>query len=307
MIDRRMLIVGGGLALGASRSWAAPSPSPVPLWPAMPPGGGGPRGPLAINGAGAVANVAVPTIERFAPVRANGGSVLIAAGGGYKREEIAKEAHPAAHWLAARGYTAWVLTYRLPIEGWSAGPLAQLQDAQRAIRLVRAEATRARLDSDRVAVLGFSAGAHLMGLAATRSAFASYAARDDVDRLSARPKAAALIYPVITLEPPLDHTSTKRSLVGDHPTASASAEWSVETHVRGGCPPVFLVQADDDPVSDPRNSAIMADACRRAGVPVERHRLSSGGHGFSMGRPETPSAAWPRWFEDWLIRTGMRG
>jgi acetyl esterase/lipase len=117
-----------------------------------------------------------------------------------------------------------------------------------------------------------------------------------------RPSAAALIYPVITLEPPYDHTSTRRSLVGTHPDPASSAEWSVETHVRAGDPPMFLVQADDDPISNPANSRIMAEACRRAGVPAELHTLASGGHGFGMGRPGTPTMAWPGWFETWLRR-----
>ena len=226
--------------------------------------------------------------------------MLIAAGGGYKRIELEKEAYPAARWLTARGITAFVLTYRLSREGWNDGPLAPLQDAQRALRIMRAEAERRRLDPTRVGALGFSAGGHLIGLAATRSAFASYEPIDAIDRQSARPELAALIYPVITLKPPYDHTSARRSLVGNHPDAEASAEWSVETHVRSGCPPVFLVQAEDDPISNPANTLIMADACRKAGIPVELHRLPSGGHGFGMGKPGTPSADWPGWWEQWL-------
>lgn len=226
--------------------------------------------------------------------------MLIAAGGGYKRIELEKEAYPAARWLTARGITAFVLTYRLPREGWNDGPLAPLQDAQRALRVIRAEAERRRLDPTRVGALGFSAGGHLIGLAATRSAFASYEPIDAIDRQSARPELAALIYPVITLKPPYDHTSARRSLVGSHPDAEASAEWSVETHVRSGCPPAFLVQAEDDPISNPANTLIMADACRKAGIPVELHRLPSGGHGFGMGKPGTPSADWPGWWEQWL-------
>lgn len=297
-MDRRSFLIGTMVAAISTR--AAASNSIIPLWPGPPPGGGGPSGSLQTSDRGAVSNIVMPSLEIFAPGQANGASVLIAAGGGYKRIELEKEAYPAARWLMARGITAFVLTYRLPREGWNNGPLAPLQDAQRALRLMRSQASSRHLDPTRIGVLGFSAGGHLLGLAATRSAFASYQQVDIADNQSARPDLAALIYPVITLKPPYDHTSARRSLVGAHPDAQASAEWSVETHVRSGCPPVFLVQAEDDPISNPANTLIMADACGRAGIPAELHRLPSGGHGFGMGKPATPSAEWPGWWETWL-------
>jgi len=228
---------------------------------------------------------------------------MIAAGGGYRRIENGNEALPAARWLNARGITAFVLSYRLPGEGWGAGPLAPLQDAQRALRLIRAGAGRFAVDADRIGVLGFSAGGHLLGLAATRSAFLSYERVDAIDQISARPDFAALIYPVITLKPPLDQTSTRRQMVGAHPDAAQSAEWSVEDHVKANCPPVFLAQAKDDPVSDPQNTLIMQAACEQAGIPVDLIQLDDGGHGFGMGRPGTASVKWPEEFEAWLSKT----
>lgn len=300
-MDRRSFLITATFAMLSAKARAASSPNAIiQLWPGQPPGGGGPSGALVASDKGAVTNISVPSLEVFAPEKPNGSSMLIAAGGGYKRIELGKEAYPAARWLSARGITAFVLTYRLPREGWNDGPLAPLQDAQRALRRIRAEAELRHLDPSRVGVLGFSAGGHLMGLAATRSAFASYHAVDAIDDQSARPNLASLIYPVITLKPPYDHTSARRSMIGSHPDAEASAEWSVETHVRSGCPPVFLVQAEDDPISDPANTLIMADACRKAGIPVDLHRLSSGGHGFGMGKPGTPSTDWPGWWEQWL-------
>lgn len=301
---RALLAAGAALAAAAPRASAAETQ--VPLWPDRPPGAGGPDGPPDIDSHGAVSAVSRPSLTLVAPARPSGIAMLVAAGGGYKRIENEREALPAARWLADRGITAFVLTYRLPAEGWADGPLAPLQDAQRALRLIRAGVAGVPA-ATRLGVLGFSAGGHLMGLAATRSAFASYPPVDAADRLSARPDAAALIYPVITLEPPFDHTSTRRSLVGAHPDPSARAEWSVQTHVAARCPPVFLVQAADDPISDPDNSRIMAEACRRGGIPVELHILPSGGHGFAMGRPGTPSAAWPDWYAAWLGHEGFTG
>lgn len=303
MISRRSVL--------AAAAWAAvpasggPAVAALPLWPGPPPGGGGPSGPERTSAKGAVSDIAVPGLRVVAPARPNGAAMLVAAGGGYERIEMGTEAEPAAQWLAARGVTAFVLAYRLPGEGWAAGAMAPLQDAQRALRVIRANAGRFGVDGRRVGVLGFSAGGHLMGLAAARAGFASYPAVDGADGLSARPDLAALAYPVITLMPPYTHTATRKVLVGSHPDAAADATWSVETHVTAACPPVFLVQAEDDPVSDPANTRIMAAACQRAGVKVEMHRLPSGGHGFGMGVAGAPSGEWPDWLEAWLRRGGF--
>jgi len=239
-------------------------------------------------------------MEVWSPARTNGTAVLVAGGGGYRSIALGTESWPAARWLNEQGITAFVLSYRLPGEGWTDGPLAPLQDAQRALRLIRARAGQFGVDGTRVGVLGFSAGGHLMGLSTTRSAFRSYEPIDEIDGLSARPAFAALIYPIITLRAPYDDTITRRMLIGDRPSSSNVTLWSVETHVEANCPPVFLVQAKDDPISDPANTLIMEQACERAEVPVELHQLAAGGHGFGMGRAGTPTAAWPGYFAKWL-------
>lgn len=285
----------------------AQPPARLPLWPGQPPGGGSLSGPLERTAKGAVSHVAEPFLEVFAPATPNGSAAVIAAGGGYKRIQMESEAYPAARWLAARGITAFVLTYRLPGEGWAAGALAPLQDAQRAIRLVRARAHAYGVDPARVFALGFSAGGHLMGMAAARAGFAAYPAVDEADRLPASVAAAALIYPVVTLRPPYDHTSTRRVLVGEHPSPKDSADWSVETWIDAHMPPIFAVQAEDDPIADPANIAILVRAAKAAGIAYEAHTLPSGGHGFGMGKPGTPSAEWPSWFEPWLRQRGLLG
>lgn len=305
MTDRRTFIGMAGAALlspllHAGATAMAPG-SLLPLW-TQPPGGGGPTGPIHVDAGETITNIAMPSIEPVLPARPNGRAVLVAGGGGYTRISLGNESRPAAHWLAARGITAFILRYRLPGEGWTVGPLAPLQDAQRAMRLIRANAARFGIDPAKVGALGFSAGGHLMGLAATRAAFASYRPVDAADTQPARPDAAALIYPVITLEPPYDDTSSRRVLVGKDPSRALSAEWSVQTHVHAGCPPVFLVHAIDDPIARPANDAIMVAACRRAGVPVASHALPSGGHGFGMGKPGSPTSEWPAWYGAWLAR-----
>lgn len=305
MPDRRTLLATLAAAALASPARALGAPDRIPLWPGMPPGGGGPSGAMARDPSGAASNVVTPVLEVFAPEKPTGVAVLVAGGGGYARIGLVKEAYPAAYWLAAQGITAFVLTYRLPREGWTDGPLAPLQDAQRALRLIRAAADRYRIDRDRIGVMGFSAGGHLCGMSAARSGFQSYAPVDANDEETAKPCFASLIYPVVSLEPPYDRTTTRRSLVGDEPRPADSAAWSLHTHVRAGCPPIFLVQADDDRVISPEQSRILDEACRTTKVPVEYHRFATGGHGFGIGQSETPVALWPRLCRLWLSSIGV--
>jgi len=154
-----------------------------------------------------------------------------------------------------------------------------------------------------VSVLGFSAGGHLVGMAATRPDFAAYPAGDKLDKLPATADRAALIYPIITLEKPYTHTSTHKVLVGRDATAAENAAWSVQQFVTPQSPPFFLTQAVDDPISNPQNTLIMAAACQRQHVPVEMYRYPTGGHGFGMGRAGTQTVEWPGHYETWLTQT----
>lgn len=300
MPDRRSLFLGLAAALSVAPARAVGAPERIALWPSTPPGGGGPTGPLRRDDSGAVSNIATPILEAFLPDKPTGVAVLVAGGGGYARIGLVKEAYPAAYWLAAQGITAFVLTYRLPREGWNDGPIVALQDAQRGLRLIRAQADRFRIDPARLGIMGFSAGGHLAGMTASRSAFQSYAPVDAADEGSARPDFASLIYPVVSVEAPNDRTTTRRSLVGEAPSQADSAAWSLQTYVRTGCPPIFLVQTDDDPVIGPEHSRILDSACKAAQVPVEYHRFAVGGHGFGIGQSDTPVALWPRLCRLWL-------
>ncbi len=288
-LARKALVPG---AIAAEKT-SAGHRADIALWQGVPPGGGGPAGSELLSATGGVSNVISPSLRVFRPKNSSGRAVLIAAGGGYKRIEMGKEAWPAARWLTRLGYTAYVLTYRLPAEGWNDGSLVALQDAQRALRIVRSR-------EKYVSVLGFSAGGHLMGMAVTRADFRSYPEQDSLDRIQAYADRAALIYPVITLERPYTHTSTHKVLVGPHAGEKENAEWSVQNFVTSQTPPMFLVQAEDDPISDPRNTLIMAAACKHKHVPMEMYRYSSGGHGFGMGRAGTPTLNWPAHYRTWL-------
>lgn len=294
MNRRHFLLFSAAVLLAANRASARdPQQETLWLWPGDAPGGGGPQGASRLSARGALSHIARPQLSVWQPAAPRGHGVLVAAGGGYRRIEMAKEAWPAARWLTARGYTAYVLSYRLPGEGWAAGGLAPLQDAQRALRLIRQR-------EQKVSLLGFSAGGHLLGMTACRADFASYPPVDARDALPARADGAALIYPIISLEPPYSHTATHRVLAGPHASPAVDRAWSVQTYVNRRTPPCFLTQAQDDPVSDPHNTLIMADACRQHQVAVSLYRYASGGHGFGMGRPGTPTVAWPERYARWL-------
>ncbi|KQN53752.1 MULTISPECIES: alpha/beta hydrolase [unclassified Erwinia] len=294
MISRRRLLMGSGaflLAMSTDNLFARQDF--FPLWPDEPPGGGGPSGALRISSNGSWSNIVSPGIQRFLPEQPNGKAVLIAAGGGYRWIGMGREGWPVARWLNSKGYTAYVLSYRLPGEHWQDGNRVALQDAQRAIRLVRSM-------ENSVHLLGFSAGGHLLGMAAARPDFATYAPQDSIDEIVPKADSVGLIYPVITLEPPYTHTNTHLMMVGNHPTAAEEASWSVQNYVTRAYPPLFIAQAEDDPTSDPENSVIMTETCRRVGVPVQQIQLSRGGHGFGLGKAGTPAAIWDEAYAVWL-------
>lgn len=277
------------------------TPEHMLLWPDAPPGGGGPKGENKSTPWGAVSQVSVPELDVFLPAKPNGGAALIIPGGGYRSISVQGEGYSVAKWLNGRGYAAFVLTYRLPGEGWADGPEVALEDAQRALRLIREKAAVYGIDKSRVGVVGFSAGGHLAGLLATRFAEPTYEPVDNADKFSVRPDWAALIYPVISLEPPFTKTSTHRQMVGSG-TRALEAQWSVQTGVTSRMPPVLLVHANDDPIALVGHSEIMEAACKNAKVPVDFVRLPTGGHGFAMGRAGTASMTWSKSFDQWLKR-----
>lgn len=309
-----LAVAGGGQAL-ADREPLKPPPAlgPLPaswaraeaiaLWP-----GAAPNGPFKAQPVpadfppGFFRNVAQPSLHVFRPAKSNGKAVLIAPGGAYSFVVGTHEGVAVAEALAARGYTAFVLIYRLPGEGWTDFWNVPLQDAQRALRLVRANAKRFGFEPGRVAALGFSAGGHLIASLATEHAETLYAPRDAADALSARPAAVGLIYPVITLALPYANPQTRLSLLGPAPTEDLVARRSPQRHVSAETPPCFLAHALDDTAVPPENSLMMLDALRKAGVRAEAHFLEEGGHGFGLGSPNAPDGRWLDLFDLWLRR-----
>lgn len=306
MILRGILITAAIFALTGSmveaRETLDTGPELINIWPGEAPGGGGPVGDNKSTAWGAVSRVSTPQLSVFRSARPNGGAVLVVPGGGYRSISVMGEGYSSAKWLSDRGYTVFILTYRLPGEGWNDGAKVALEDAQRALRLIRARADAFGIDRRRVGILGFSAGGHLAGLAATRFPDKTYDGVDSADQLSDRPDWAALVYPVISLEPPFDRTSTHRQMVGRGNDSALEAEWSVQSEVTNRMPPIFLAHAEDDPIASIHHSELMAAACKAAKVPVEFLRLPTGGHGFAMGRANTASMDWSKAFDQWLKR-----
>jgi len=248
-----------------------------------------------------------PILTVLRPARPNGASLLLIPGGGYKWAVVDKEGLDCARVFAEAGVTCFVLRYRLPGDGWAAGPDAPLQDAQRALRLVRAQAPVNGLDPARVAVLGASAGGHLAGLLTARPD-AAYGAVDAADVLSHRPDLSLLLYPVATMAGPHAHAGSRRELLGETPTAAALDRYSLERLDWRGRPPTFLVHAMDDEAVPVENSLQLLAALKAAHVPAEAHLFQEGGHGFGIrliaGRP---ASVWPQLALAWAARHGFTG
>jgi len=252
-----------------------------------------------------IRGVPFPEVHVYRPARPDGSSLLVLPGGGYEFISIQNEGLDPAERFNAERTTVFVLTYRLPVEGWSNRSLAALQDAQRAMRLIRSRAADFRIDPERLGVLGFSAGGHLAADLAVSHSDLTYKAVDGADQLSARPAFVGLVYSVISLDTKISEGSSSPNLLGPNPSPQLVAARSPATHVTAQTPPSFVVAAFDDGLVHIENSLIWIDACRRAKVPVEAHLLAEGGHGFGLHLPrENPGSRWPDLFALWMRRHG---
>lgn len=243
-----------------------------------------------------------PRLFVFRPRRPNGSALLVIPGGAYVIVATDIEGCDIAHRWTTQGVTVFVLNYRLPGDGWTAGPDAPLQDAQRALRLIRHNAARLGIDAERVGVMGFSAGGHLAGSLATRFAARVYEPVDVADRLSCRPDLACLVYPVVTMRTPPD-TYWRRQLLGASADDALAARYSLEVDPPRDTPPTLLLHAADDPLVAPGNSIDFFTALRRVGVGAELHVFEEGGHGFGLRlEPGKPASGWPALLDKFAAR-----
>lgn len=249
--------------------------------------------------------VTAPYLAVYAPRRPNGRALLVLPGGGYQRIVLDKEGSALVPAFVERaGDTLFVLRYRLPGDGHAEGADAPLADAQRAMRLIRAQAARWRIDPDRVGVMGFSAGGHLAASLATRYRERIGAPVDAADVLEVRPDFVLLAYPVVSMREGLAHAGSRQRLLGAAPSTEAQARHSPDLHVDAGVPPVFLLHAQDDDVVPVGNSLALHAALLEAGVPSELHVFAHGGHGFGVRGATGPLAIWPTLAHDWMRSLG---
>jgi len=254
----------------------------------------------------------VPSISVWLPRPevATGSAVVVCPGGGYGMLAVEHEGKQVAEWLNGLGIAAFVLKYRL-------GPRyhhpAMLDDAGRAIKLVRANAAKWKVDPGRVAIMGFSAGGHLASTAGTHFSAGKPDADDPVERMSSRPDRIILVYPVIALATPFGHAGSLRNLLGENPSQELIESLSNERQVTKDTPPTFLAHTNADAGVPAENSLLFALALRKAGVPVELHLFERGQHGLGLGTgepkyrvpPEPSFQAWPKLCETWLKGQGF--
>jgi acetyl esterase/lipase len=268
----------------------ASTEAPIVLWPTGAPGAVG-REPADI-----------PTLTPFLPPKekATGAAIIVCPGGGYSHLSD-REGPPVAEWLNTLGVTAFVLKYRI-------GPRyhhpAPLQDAARAIRMVRARAAQWAIDPARIGILGFSAGGHLASTVGTHFEAGNAGAADPVERVSSRPDLMVLVYPVITMRE-LTHSGSKKMLLGDAPTAELAALLSNDEQVTKETPPTFLVHTMTDATVPVENSIKFVSALRKAGVPFEFHLYERGPHGFALADKDPILATWTGRCADWLRLHGF--
>jgi acetyl esterase/lipase len=235
------------------------------------------------------------TVHR--PAKPNGTAIVICPGGGYGGLVTGAEGHGIATWLKRHGITGVVLEYRLP------GGRAQvpLLDAQRSVRIVRANAKTWRLDPERIGIMGFSAGGHLASTAGTHFDAGEPDAADPVQRVSCRPDFMILVYPVITMGEK-GHQGSRNNLLGKKPEAKLVDLYSNEKQVTAKTPPTFLAHAKDDRAVPPENSRLFYEALRAHKVPADYLELPSGGHGLDGYK----GPMWDTWQErslSWLVET----
>ncbi len=284
-----------GFADEANKS-AGDGPKPIALWPDVAPGDQGKLGeehdttkhdPKAAHGTEVIriGNVSKPTITVFRPAadKSNGAAVIVCPGGGYSILAYDLEGTEICDWLNSIGVTGVLLKYRVPGRGEQRHS-ASLQDAQRAIGLVRSGAKQWGVDPHRIGILGFSAGGHLAAVASNTFAERTYPTVDDADKESCRPDFTVLVYPAY--------------LTVDNDVTRLAPELKVTAQT----PPAFVVMTEDDRMENALGYSL---AMKKAKAPVEVHIFPDGGHGYGL-RPSSHAVShWPELAATWMKQRGL--
>ncbi|MBY0458939.1 MAG: alpha/beta hydrolase [Gemmataceae bacterium] len=288
-----MLRVCLSLSLFLALALAARGAEPIKLWPGKPPGETKDIGdekllePKNATDVKRLTNVGAPTITVYAPPKdkANGTAVVVAPGGGYSILAIEHEGTQVCEWLNSLGVTAFLLKYRVPKrDAQTPDNLAMVQDAQRAITLVRSKSKEFGVNPDRVGMLGFSAGGHLTACTALFKK-RMYDGIDAADKdFGHQPNFAVLVYPAYLTD--------------------KEGKLKPEFEVAKDAPPMFFAHSSDDPVTSEGSVALYL-ALTKNKVPAELHLYATGGHGYGMKKVPHPCATWPDRAGDWLKARGL--
>ncbi|HLN29490.1 MAG TPA: alpha/beta hydrolase-fold protein [Gemmataceae bacterium] len=265
----------------------------IPLWPQGAPG--------------AVGDEAAdkPSLTIYLPPAeiATGTAVVVCPGGGYGALAVDHEGRQPAEWLNSQGIAAFVLKYRIAPRYHHPAPV---QDAQRALRTVRANATQWNVHADRIGIWGFSAGGHLASTAGTHFDLGITSAEDPIDRVSCRPDFLILCYPVITFTAtPTTHMGSRQNLLGKEPDPKLVLNLSNDTQVTTATPPTFLFHTNEDKGVPSENSVLFYTALRKAGVPAELHIYEKGPHGVGLAPGNPVLSTWTGRLKDWLEGRGL--
>ena len=292
-VTMKILSTVAGL-VGMACMLAAQTNVVVPLWPAG-----------QVPGARGEGTNDVPTLTVFLPEpgRGDGSAMVICPGGGYGGL-ASHEGRDYALFLNREGMACFVLKYRLGSHGYRHPSM--LQDAARAVRLVRSRAAEWGVDRGRVGIMGSSAGGHLASTLVTHFDVGQAGAADAVERESSRPSVGVLCYPVITLGS-FTHPGSKRHLLGPDPDPALVENLSNEKQVRKDGPPVFIWHTVEDTAVPVENALLFADGLRRAGVPFDLHVYEKGRHGIGL-RASPPAFENPHpWARDLVFWMRDRG
>jgi acetyl esterase/lipase len=288
LLSRSVVALLSLLLMSLGPAAAAEEPKAQLLWPQGAPG------------AKADTPAHRPTLTAFLPEpgKAVGTAVVICPGGGYAGLATDHEGRQFARWFNSFGVAAFMLEYRHRGRGY--GHPAPLQDAQRAIRTVRAGANGWHIAPDRIGIIGFSAGGHLASTVGTHFDRGNPNASDPIERVSCRPDFLILCYAVIALGEPYTHRGSQENLLSPNPDAALVRSLSNEKQVTAETPPTFLFHTDEDKVVPPQNSVQFYLALRRAGVPAEMHIYCSGPHGVGLAANIPGTRTWPDRLKDWM-------
>jgi acetyl esterase/lipase len=300
------LFLASGFVHAQSLWQPSPGHTQLPIWPGAIPDARPYTGPETMKSSGKelvagkpylyINNVSKPTITVYKPtVKNTGAAVIVFPGGGYQILAIDLEGTEVCDWLTAKGITCVLLKYRVPGEGklpksgsYPESPEA-LEDAQRAISLVRFHAAEWNIDSHKIGVLGFSAGGHLVTAVSVHFAKRIYTPVDAADKVSCRPDFAVALYP--------GHLHRNEPSIDLNP--------DIASHITAQTPTTFLLQNENDNVDTIWDSISYHAALVKAHVPVEFHSYAEGGHAFGLRRTKYPATAWPELVDTWLHTIGV--